>query len=70
MKVKKGREPFVPIQVTLETQEEVDKLFALANHSIINKNLQLDGWWEKLDMYRSGEYEKWHSVLQSILKRK
>ena len=43
------KQEFVPVIVMLESQEEVDALYALINHSTITGALPiLDKWWRKL----------------------
>jgi len=59
---------FVPVVVTLETQEEVDKLFALLDHTTVNRELDIKGWWKLLDGYKSSDYKKHFNKLAGIIR--
>ena len=52
MRVETG-EQFRPIIVVLESQEEVDKLYAVCTCVWLSDALDLDGWWEQLTPYAS-----------------
>lgn len=44
-----SEQKFVPVIITLESQEEIDSLFAVANHGkIINALPALSEWWDIL----------------------
>lgn len=71
MKVSKVENVFKPIQITLETQDEIDKVFTLFNNSKIVEALHIETWWEKLSQYHiSAETTKLHEKLESILNPK
>jgi hypothetical protein len=58
-------EKFEPVQIVLETQEEVDKLFAIINHSRIADAVDLPNAWELLRPYRSDNYRAFFQKLQT-----
>ena len=57
------QEAFTPVAITLETREEVDKMYALFNYSPIADALELRGWYTKLQPYRTFGHDKWHNKL-------
>jgi len=59
---------FVPVVVTLETQEEVDKLFALLDHCTVNRELDMENWWRPLEKYKSKGYEKYFNKFRGIIR--
>ena len=70
MKIKTIEEQkFTPITITLETQEEVDKLYTLANHAYIDRAIGLHELYLGLQPYRNSQNSvKYHTRLISILK--
>lgn len=62
-------QPFIPVIVTLESQEEVDKLFALCNNSAIYEAIGLKGWYEMLREFHTTAYNEYHTALSNIFKR-
>ena len=54
---------FEPVIVTLETQDEVDKLLAILIYSPIVETLDIVDWWESLKDYSSDNYDMFHSKL-------
>jgi len=66
MKVEQEKEMFVPVVITLETQEELDEIFAVFNYAPINRCLNnLKGLYNKLLGYRTDAYLHTHRKLQS-----
>ena len=66
---------FRPVHITLETQDEVDRLFAIVNFVPIKEALGLyrDNWallWNKLCSLRSNNYSKYHDALDSSIQRR
>lgn len=56
---------FVPVVVTLESQEEVDALFAVTNHAKIVDDMLpvMAGWWSKLERFKSpGSSRMWNKL--------
>lgn len=54
------------VYITLETQEEINKLYALLNHRLVAKAIHThSGAWEKLKLIlpKNNGYEIWYSKL-------
>jgi len=63
------KQEFVPVIVTLESQEEVDALYAVIDHTTISSILPVFyGWQSKLEPYRSLEYRKSWKKLDELIK--
>ncbi len=54
---------FKPVQITLETQEEVDKIYAVLNYHPIVDILEINGWWKAMENFRSKESDKYHEMV-------
>jgi len=73
MKVLRNKE-FTPIQIVVETQEELDKLFAVFNNSKIADVLEIscakssNPWWEKLEKYKTDRATEWHEKLEELVR--
>jgi len=75
MKVETARDLFQPVTITLETQDEIDEMFAVFNFSPILSALdQFKGishpLFEALCKSRSSDYTRFWKVLDSNLERK
>jgi hypothetical protein len=59
-----SKESFNPITIVLESQEEVDEMFAVFNHvSISNSLKELQSFYKDLIHYSSPNYSKIHIKL-------
>lgn len=66
MKVEQEKEIFVPLVITLETQEELDEMFAVFNYEPINRCLNdLKNLYNELLTYQTDGYQDTHRKLQS-----
>lgn len=62
------REGFIPVEIVLESQEEVDKMFAVMNHATLAKALKFSHEdWEQLDKFRSMNYIDFHNALEKVI---
>lgn len=60
-----------PVKIVLQTQEEIDQLYALLDYGPIKAAMEDDGWLfvrEVLMKQRSNDYLKWHEKLSHVLK--
>ena len=63
-----------PVKITLDTQEEIDQLYALLDYSPIRTALNINkgSGWDDLHNYladfkfKSEDYKKWESRLQGM----
>ena len=58
---------FRPITLTLETQAEVDAIFAVLNHRRYAKALGMDAQYMALSPYKSAKYSEFHTALAEML---
>ena len=59
---------FNPITITLETQEEINQLFAMLNFGSIGRAIKDDsnGWgklYKELHNCKTSDYQRWHDRL-------
>lgn len=59
---------FTPVSVLLETQQEVDQLYAIFNHNPIVSGTAFEDAWNLLKAHRSQDSEKWRQLMVSRLK--
>lgn len=60
----------ITVQITLETQEELDRLFAVTNHTAIQSIGGLYTLWQSLNACTalSHNYSKYHEELVGLMK--
>ena len=68
MKVQKTPKQFEPISLILETQEEIDKFYAILAHSVFSRKLELGDSYILLSDYKTKEHLKWHNQLSNIVR--
>lgn len=66
-KKKRNNVRFNPITITLESQSEVDRIFALLNFIPLSNALLLGEKWELLNPYISFRYQHWHKKLNALM---
>ena len=60
---------FVPVIVTLESQEEVDSLYIISNYATINRILPaLNGWCKQLGPFASYRKQMLWDDLNAVLR--
>lgn len=68
MKANRAIHPFVPVELVLESQAEVDAIFTLLNHTQISAAVKLPiHAFECLDAYKSLASEQLHSNLNALI---
>ncbi len=70
MKAETGKPDFMPVVVTFETQEELDKFYAMINNGEIAGALDIHGWWKELEFARSNKgAELFHQKLNELFRK-
>ena len=64
MKVEKAKKGFEPICLVLESQDDVNKIFALLNHADLSVAVEI--FENPLNSYESDSYNKYHDNLMAI----
>ncbi|MDD5381897.1 MAG: hypothetical protein PHG53_09725 [Phycisphaerae bacterium] len=59
---------FQPVKLVLETQDEVDKLYAIANLAPLQNLIGLENMWQLLIRYKSSGYMQYHNLLDKCWK--
>jgi len=68
---KEPKHEFIPVVLTLETQEEVDQVFSLLNFTTIRQTVDLEQFiGQHLEPYASDKYIKYHDALSALLYEK
>lgn len=72
MKVNVDKAPILPVTIVLETQEEINQLFAVLNFVPVSRTtLNSDNWrqlYTKLDLQKDSDYIKYHNRLDKSYK--
>lgn len=68
MKVLQEKSPFIPVTITLESQHEVDTIFALLNHGSLSRAVGLEDASEMMDKYYSHGYKCIHEKIIKLMK--
>jgi len=69
MKATQSSEPvFKPVTITLETQEEVNALYAFLVHSVLSDAVGLRDQYKDLAPYRTQEYDAYFKTINALIK--
>lgn len=70
MKIETKEPKFEPVTITLETQEEVSKMFAIFNHQTLSNALEFYNHYKSFTSICVKDYTKWHNVIESLISKK
>lgn len=68
MRVESSKEIFQPIKIVLESQEEVNKLFAIFNYTPISEAVDIPSWWSELRPYKTDDATRFHGHLRAKIR--
>jgi hypothetical protein len=67
MKAQQQADQFKPVTLTLETQAEVDAIFAVLNNSSVRQALEFEqDTYKVLHPYSTANYNKFHQALNEL----
>lgn len=59
---------FIPVTVTLETQEELDAIYAFLTHSLLSDSVGLKKQYEALIEFKTENYKTYFRTFNSLIK--
>jgi len=69
MKLFKEKSPFAAVVITLESQDEVNQLYAACNHiTVANALPVLSELWEELGEQKTDGFKAYHKTLAQAIK--
>lgn len=60
---------FIPVCLTLESQAEVDAIYAVLNHGRLCDSLGFDAEYKQLEPFKSDESEEFHTKINNVFKK-
>lgn len=68
MKASRNPNEFIPVCLTLETQAEVDAIYAVLNHSKLCDVFGFDSEYKQLEPYSTDAVNEFHQKINKIIK--